>query len=205
MKIKVLTDHPIAYESFDHIEPKGTMNDYNKNSAYTNELFEKFGPELKYLDLGCAGAGFVEDIEALGALGVGIDGSDYSLRHKRAAWADDKIPHRLFTADITQPFTIIDEETGERVLFDVISAFDVLEHIYAEDLPQLLKNVTDHLRPSGYFLAGIATFPDEGYHVTLAGEDWWADTFLNNGFKESDWVINNFGRVTSINWVVQKA
>ena len=56
---KLLTDFPIAYESYDHTNPKGTKQDNTKNGLYVRNLIRKLGPNMKYLDLGCAGGGFV--------------------------------------------------------------------------------------------------------------------------------------------------
>ena len=46
-----------------------------------------------------------------GGFAVGVEGSDYSQRHKRAEWAT--IPDHLFTTDATVPFQL-SEEVGRR-------------------------------------------------------------------------------------------
>lgn len=200
LKAKIITDFPIAYESHDHIEPKGTRNDNTKNGGYVRELIRRFGSEMRYMDLGCAGGGFVSQFLNNNVFAIGIEGSDYGLKNKTGEWGN--IPDNLFTADITKPFSIVDEENN-RIEFDTISAFDVLEHIHEADLPQLLTNIHNHLKQGGIFTAGIATFPDEGYHVTLKEESWWNDLHSQHGFLRID-PMENFGRSTSINAVYLK-
>ena len=200
-KPRVITDFPVAYESNDHINPKGTVNDNTKNEAYVRELVGRFGQNMQYMDLGCAGGGFVSQFLERGILAVGIEGSDHNLKNKRAEWA--VWPDYLFTADITQPFTVQDEN-GEKILFDAISAFDVLEHIpETPHLDGLLTNVTDHLKVGGVFVVSIATFPDEGYHVTLQEKPWWSAKFEKYNLKEAQ-TLKQFGRWSSICAVYEK-
>lgn len=198
--VKVLTEHPVAYESYDHIEPKGARNDNTKNGAYVRGLIRKFGKDMKYMDLGCAGGGFIAQFLFNEVFAIGIDGSDYGLKNQTGEWGN--IPDNLFTADITKPFKVVDDE-GNRVQFDAISAFDVLEHIQESDLPQLLNNIRDHLKVGGIFIAGIATFPDEGYHVTLKEEAWWDNLHRDFGLIRDE-PLEYFGRNTSINAVYKK-
>lgn len=200
MKVSIVTDHPIAYESNDHINPKGTSHDNTKNGLFTNAILQKVGKEINYADWGCAGGGFVKDFYDAGInLAVGVEGSDYSKNKKRAEWAT--IPDNLFTADITKPFHFVDENNN-KVLFDVISCYDVLEHIPEQDLQGLIDNLKAQLKPGGYFVTAIADFPDEGYHVTLKPLVWWCDLFCNQGFR--DWGLlepEQYGRNSSFNVV----
>ncbi len=196
----VVTYHPVAVESYDHIEPKGTRNDNTKNGMYVRSLIRRFGADMRYMDLGCAGGGFVAQFLNNNVFAVGIDGSDYGLKNQTGEWGN--IPNNLFTADITKPFSVIDDKS-QPILFDAVSAFDVLEHISESDLPQLLSNVRSHLKVGGIFVAGIATFPDEGYHVTLKPEEWWDALHREHGLFRTD-ALEHFGRNTSINAVYEK-
>lgn len=197
---KVITDYPVALESYDHIEPKGTRNDNTKNGMYVRSLIRRFGTDMRYMDLGCAGGGFVAQFLNNNVFAVGIDGSDYGLKNQTGEWGN--IPNNLFTADITKPFSVIDDES-QPIQFDAISAFDVLEHISESDLPQLLGNIRSHLKLGGIFIAGIATFPDEGYHVTLKPEEWWNDLHASQRLVRTEG-LEHFGRETSINAVYVK-
>lgn len=202
--MKVQTDFPIAYESYDHIEPKGTMNDNTHNELFVQHMESLFGRKITMSDWGCAGGGIVKDFLDAGHEAVGVEGSDYSLREKRAEWAT--IPDNLFTADITKPLFISDEQDRMPVC-DLITAWDVLEHIEEKDLGNVIANVRNNLKYGGVFIASIATFPDHPHHVTLKEEDWWLDLFkkykmisikaeLPNG--------TNLGRESSFSVVLKK-
>lgn len=172
--MNLLTDFPIAYESFDHIEPKGTMHDNTHHKLFVDRVNEiSSGNKIKFADLGCSGGGLVKDFLDDGHDAIGIEGSDYSQRNKRAEWAT--IPDNLFTADITKPFFIVtDNSTGQ---CDIITAWDVLEHIHEIDLGVLITNIRNNLKTNGLFVASVATFEDHPHHVTLKEKDWWLNLF----------------------------
>lgn len=196
-KVSIVTDHPIAYESKDHQEPFGTARDNTKNGMYVRELIARCGRNMKYMDIGCSGGGFVRQFLEQGVFAVGVEGSDYSKIRKRAEWG--VIPDYLFTADVTKPMHFIDEN-DERVLFDAISAWDVLEHIKTEDLPELINNLRANLADGGLFIASIATFKDaEGLHVTLQHKPWWDELFKSFGFVEAA-PMTNWGRPCNQPW-----
>src|SRR5262245_39012605 len=123
-RIVVCTDHPIASDSLDHTEPRGTAQDNSRNRRFNWKLYELFGEldrPMGGLGLGWAGGGFVRDCLYDGRLGVGVEGSDYSARFGRAEW-----PvlggRNLFTADITRPFEVRAGETPAaegRLAFEV--------------------------------------------------------------------------------------
>lgn len=172
--MNLVTDFPIAYESFDHIEPKGTAADNTHCMAFVTRVEElSNGRKIKFADLGCSGGGLVKDFIDNGHEAIGIEGSDYSLRNKRAEWAT--IPDHLTTADITKPFFIVsDGVTGQ---CDIITAWDVLEHISENDLGVLIGNIRNNLKTGGLFVASVATFEDHPHHVTLKEKDWWLNLF----------------------------
>lgn len=172
--MNLITDFPIAYESYDHIEPKGTAADNTHCPAFVKRVEElSNGKKIKFADLGCSGGGLVKDFIDSGHEAIGIEGSDYSLRNKRAEWAT--IPDHLTTADITKPFFIVNEGiTGQ---CDVMTAWDVLEHIHENDLGVLISNIRNNLKTGGLFVASVATFEDHPHHVTLKDRDWWINLF----------------------------
>ena len=172
--MNLITDFPIAYESFDHIEPKGTRADNTHHMPFVKRVEElSNGNKIKFADLGCSGGGLVKDFIDCGHEAIGIEGSDYSLRNKRAEWAT--IPDHLVTADITKPFFIITE--GNIGQCDMITAWDVLEHISENDLGVLITNIRNNLKMGGLFVASVATFEDHPHHVTLKEKDWWLNLF----------------------------
>jgi cyclopropane fatty-acyl-phospholipid synthase-like methyltransferase len=180
--IRFYTDHLHPLYSKDYTEPKGGAHDNSNSEEFVNCFKQK---SINYLDLGCAGAAIVESMFNQGHNSFGIDGSDSQKKEGLNSWG--RIPERLFNADITESFHFVDEDTSERVKFDVISAWDVLEHLYEDRLPSFCDNLKNNLKPDGMFVCGVADFPDEGYHVTLHNKDWWVDMFDKNGFVlESD-------------------
>lgn len=197
IKPKIVTEHPIAYKSNDHLQPFGTARDNTKNGAYVRELIRRCGSDMKYMDLGCSGGGFVYQFLNSGAFAVGVEGSDFSKKNQRAEWAN--IPDYLFTGDITKPFHFVDENE-EKILFNAISAWDVLEHIPREDLPNLIKNLQDNLVDGGLFVASVATYQDlESLHMTIEMKPWWDNLFNSHGFVEVD-RMENWGRPCNQSW-----
>lgn len=174
--MKVITDFPVAYESYDHIEPKGAANDNTQGLSFVRRVEEiSDGNKIKFADLGCSGGGLVKNFIDAGHQAVGIEGSDYSLKNKRAEWAT--IPQHLFTADITKPFFITGLENATLAQCDIVTAWDVLEHIHEVDLGVLITNIRNNLKTNGLFVATVATFADVPHHVTLKEQDWWLKIF----------------------------
>lgn len=186
---KVLTSYPVAYESIDHTQPAGTANDNSRNHRFNDKVYTFFQKTpLRFLDLGCAGGGFVKDCIDDGHEAVGLEGSDYSLIRQRAEWST--IPQNLFTCDILKPFSIL--EDGDRAIFDCITSWEVLEHLTEEGLPTLCDNVLLHLSPSGLWINSIST--QIGIHHTLVRDrNWWKDLFLSKGFTYRDDLVFYFG------------
>ncbi len=184
------TDYPIAKDSNDTLVPKGTTSDdtrYPRFIRRCEDLFcTKEKKSLAFLDLGCSGGGMVLEALLRGHYALGLEGSDASLVQQRAEWR--LIPEHLKTCDIAKPFRLKDPETNQPLVFDVVTAWEVLEHIPAEQVQQLIDNIFDCLLPGGYFIASIASKPDldpvtkVDYHVNLQPIAWWQEQFENKGF-----------------------
>jgi 2-polyprenyl-3-methyl-5-hydroxy-6-metoxy-1,4-benzoquinol methylase len=179
MNIILKTDHPIAYDSPDHLMPWGTMRDNTTNADFIEEIHEFFKlnydlDTFNFMDLGCSGGQLAVDFYKQGNLAVGLEGSDYSVKHQRANWPEyhNKI---LFTCDVTKPYSLYDKE--EKVEFDIITAWEVVEHIHPDDLSDFFKYINDNLKPGGIFLASVSTIEDviEGFklHQTIFTEAEW--------------------------------
>lgn len=184
--VEVETQHPLAIKSDDHRFPRGTKNDNTRYPRFCYKCEEVFKKPLRFLDVGCAGGGLVFDFLSRGHFAIGIEGSDYSLRCQRAEWP--LIPMHLFTCDVTKPFSIKSQLAGEVLKFDIISAWEVLEHIPECALPQFFGNVLNHLADDGFFVASVATFEDKDlktgavWHVTVRPQDWWLRMVGDLGF-----------------------
>jgi cyclopropane fatty-acyl-phospholipid synthase-like methyltransferase len=211
--VKIITDHPLAEWSPDHIHPKGTATDSTTNAGFNRKLFALI-PGVSLLDLGCAGGGLVASIIYDHGFAIGVDGSDYSKQRSRASWST--IPGNLFTADITHPFTLEDDK-GNPVLFDVVTAWEVLEHIPESSVEAMMSNVERHLSPEGLFICSISQSRDhwEGfdYHVTIEQRPWWIGKLGELGWRERpelndyftpDWVRGPDRGMDSFAMVVSK-
>jgi SAM-dependent methyltransferase len=181
-------DKPIADDSLDHIEPRGTARDNTHWVPFVAKCEEIFGfRDLRYLDLGCAGGGLVFDFAIRRHFAIGLEGSDYSLKCKRAEWAT--VPDNLFTCDITRPFLITDKRTQSPMLFDVIGIWDALEHLPEAHLDTFFENVRTHLAPDGLFCGTVSTRSASksesggNHHQTVQPRSWWDRQFLRSGFE----------------------
>ena len=173
-QIAVQTKFPIAYESPDHIVPFGTTRDNSTNKKFVDYMASKLKSEmpeaqLGVLDLGCSGGQLVRDFLDLGWMAVGLEGSDFSLKHRRANWPA-LAGKSLFTCDITKPFTVMAGHKPAR--FHLLTMWEVLEHIHPKDLPQLFTNILAHLEPGGYFVASTTSTPDIHDGVDLHQTKW---------------------------------
>jgi SAM-dependent methyltransferase len=187
--INLFTDYALAFNSKDHLHPWGTRNDNTRSSRFCSACERQFkGRPLSFLDLGCSGGGLVFDFLVRGHQAIGLEGSDFSLKNQRAEWRT--IPNFLKTCDITKPFRLTDSETEQFKHFDVISIWEVLEHIHRNDLPMLFANVRNHLKSDGVFIGSIALRDDivdgVNYHQTVMHQEWWANTFQANGLQFVD-------------------
>lgn len=174
------TDYPVAFDSNDHLHPWGAANDNTSCPAFLAacERIIKKRP-IHYLDLGCAGGQLVREFIDADHIAVGVDGATAAMREN---WREN--PHNYFGADISRPFRL--SLATDFFWFDVITAWEVPEHIPEERVPQFAANIREHLHPAhGMFVASISTRPDvvdgHQYHVTVQPEEWWRKIFMQNG------------------------
>lgn len=182
--IKIQSNHPVAFDSLDHIYPWGTARDNSRNINFNKKIFKIYNKQhpVKILDLGCSGGGAVEDFIEYGALAIGLEGSNYSKILQRAAWS--KLSDRfLFTCDITKEFII--EISGNTLLFDCITSWDVLEHLNENELEQLIHNIKNHSQEHSLIILSISTADDLingiNFHRTVKPESWWVELFRDKG------------------------
>lgn len=185
-QVRIATEHPVAIHSNDHLHPRGTANDNTRAPFFIRKCEELFpNKKLKYMDIGCAGGGLVLDALLRGHFAIGLEGSDYSLLHQRAEWR--ALRNNLFTCDVTYPFEVKSAKSDEHIYFDVISAWEVLEHIPEECLDQMIDNIVSHLEDGGIFVGTAAQFEDydpisgASMHVTIRPQEWWEQKFTEHG------------------------
>lgn len=189
-----------AYNSPDHIMPRGTSHDNSVNRRFNQKFYalmsDKDRTMLRVLDLGCAGGGFVKSLFDDGCLAVGLEGSDFSKRRGRAEWRT--IPEYLFTCDITGEFQIyLDKGDGPKPLqFDLIACWEVMEHIAEPDIDAVVANVKRHLAENGIWICSITPVDDiyleMNYHQTVKPKQWWIGTFRNMGLIHYESYVSYF-------------
>ena len=183
-KITVKCEKEVAYDSPDHIHPEGTRKDNSVNRLFNKKLYRLFGEykQLRILDLGCSGGGFVKECIDGGHIAIGLEGSDYSKKFKRAEWRT--IPENLFTCDITKDFDIY--FNNKRMMFNVVTSWELLEHIKEKELIKLAENVKKHLSKDGIWIMSISTVSSKvngvELHQTIKPKKWWINKFKEMGF-----------------------
>lgn len=196
--IKVITEHPIAIASLDHINPFGCIRDNNSFSYYILDVKKYFNNQkINVLDLGCAGGQIIIDHLNLGDLAVGLEGSSHALngagKHNWDLYKDKN----LFLCDITEKFSILDDN-GETIKFDIIQMWEVLEHIPENKLNILLDNIKKHLKTNGIFIGSVATYHCiSGTHVSVFEKSKWSEIFKTSGFDMQPYCFNCVPRPVS--------
>lgn len=187
VKFSIQTNDPIAVDSLDHTHPCGAMRDCSANPWFNQALRRYYGRPFRTLDIGCAGGCFVKSLLDEGMEAVGIEGSDYMRENSLFHWPelDGK---NLFTCDATKYFDILSD--GRGCSFDVVTAWEVLEHIKMSDLEAFLHNVKNHLMPDGLFICSISsvdsphTYNGENVdlHRTIMPHEHWIEWMERAGF-----------------------
>jgi 2-polyprenyl-3-methyl-5-hydroxy-6-metoxy-1,4-benzoquinol methylase len=185
MSFKVLTEYPVATTSPDYIHPHGTMRDNHTSIPFIEEVVtHHFGDRKIYvMDLGCSGGQLIKDFYDLGHFAIGLEGSDYSAKIGRACWEEGYNKY-LFTCDCAKPYQILFDENS--VLFDLITAWEVIEHIHPDELDQFFLNIYNHLKDDGFFVGSISTKNEiiEGVvlHQSVFDENKWKTEILTKYF-----------------------
>ncbi len=199
LKFILQTDKPVAVDSPDYLVPHGTKLDNSKNQLFNKKLYALFGGKpLHVLDLGCSGGGFIKNCIDDGHIGIGLEGSDYSQKIGRAEWKT--IPNNLFTCDITAEFYLnaIDESSRiqSEMKFNAITAWEFIEHIKTEDLPNVCQNVSRHLEKGGLWIMSVShneeVIDGMRLHQTVQNQEWWENFFRSVGFKNHPHLVSYF-------------
>ena len=192
--MKVLTENPVAINSLDYLYPCGTAHDNTTSSEFINEVEAYFNNKrIKYLDIGCSGGQLVVDFHNRGHQAIGIEGSDYSVHHGRANWPTF---HNtiLYTCDATKPYSIV-EDDNQKVKFDCITAWEVVEHIPKPDLDMFFTNIVNHMHDESIFVASINQLDGIwlaggeviNHHQSAFDKEIWYTEILNKHFIIKDY------------------
>jgi SAM-dependent methyltransferase len=200
--IHVAREREVAYTSPDHIMPWGTRRDNSRNRRFNEKLYALFSTvetPLSILDMGCSGGGaggFVKDCIDDGCIAIGLEGSDFSKRFRRAEWRT--IPEALYTCDVTGTFDItVDSANGpQRLLFDVITCWEMIEHLTEEGIERVSANVLRHLKPTGLWIMSVSPNEEiiggQRLHQTVQPRAWWINKFSQLGLQHNERLVNYF-------------
>lgn len=208
------TLHLENFEDEENFTPKKLKNesgagcDFFTDVKFIEEVIGRFplenGEKLNWLDLGCAGGKLILDISKNKKtdICIGLDGSVGVYKQK--SWSSGKNKNVLRNADLSKEF-FIEYETGERVIFDVITAWELVEHFYENELETFFTNVYNHLSDEGVFIGSAANYPDvrdeNGYSPS--------DPLFDKNGKHYDlhkifWDRNTWNRFLSKWFVIQE-
>jgi 2-polyprenyl-3-methyl-5-hydroxy-6-metoxy-1,4-benzoquinol methylase len=119
----------------------------SRNRLFKSLVFQQMAPagKTKFLEIGCGTGDFIRQI--IGHNELAITGSEIYL--KGLVYAQKNLPGVDFIQlDVTRG------QVGEK--FDMIVAFDVLEHI--EDDVSAISNINKMLGPGGVFIASVPQY-----------------------------------------------
>lgn len=102
-----------------------------------------FGPQLRILDWGCGPGGNFQFLEKYGQV-LGVDASDEAIR----ACREKNIRHVIKAGDLS--------EFKSNIKFDLITNFDVLEHIQEDE--KFLSDLRKLSIPGGYVLVTVPAY-----------------------------------------------
>lgn len=179
---KLEAERLVAFDSPDHLVPHGTANDNSKNRRFNDFVYKFVQSTIKLMDLGCSGGGMIEDFVNDGHLAVGLEGSDFSLKTKRACWAT--IPDNLFTCDVSKKYQVFYND--EPFKAHVITAWEVMEHFKTEDVPCVIEQIYKHLEDGGLFIGSISlsAVHNEIWHQCVQNREWWNAQFSKFTFRQ---------------------
>lgn len=175
--IRLVTEHPIAADSPDHITPWGAVHNNITNYAFVLAMRRRrqFGT---FLDLGCSNGRLVRDFLRIQWTAVGLEGTDAPKRLQCGAWKHLADKH-LFTCDIGRPWLLVQDD--HPLKFDVITAWDVLEHLDVARLETLAANIRQHSHPGTLLIVTTDNSSERPLgvelHVTRWSREQWQNFF----------------------------
>jgi 2-polyprenyl-3-methyl-5-hydroxy-6-metoxy-1,4-benzoquinol methylase len=130
-----------------------------------DRLIEDFHPKT-VLDAGCAIGLLVEALRDRGVEAEGIDFSEFAVNHSR-----EDIRRHLTVGSITEPL-------AKR--YDIITCFEVLEHMPRQDADQAIANLssfTDEI-----ILTSTPEHFRDPTHTNIHPQEYWTERFARHGF-----------------------
>ena len=113
--------------------------------------------------------------------------------------------NRLFTADATAPFSIVESKQG-KIGFSLITAWEFIEHIEENKLIDVFKNIDNHLSVNGVVIMSVSPIDDfvdgVNLHRTVKPYEWWVNKCLDLGFRHHPEAVAYFA---PDNWIRYEA
>jgi ubiquinone/menaquinone biosynthesis C-methylase UbiE len=157
---------------------KSGYQGYTMEQGYIDlakDLAKYFKP-TKALDLGCAKGYLVQGLRLLGIETYGIDVSEYAV-----STAPENIKKFVCVGSTTDLSRFKDKE------FDLITCYDILEHLTDEELSKTLPEITRVLKPSGYLTMKCPfikyDWDADKSHINIKPEVEWITLFNQYGFE----------------------
>lgn len=164
---------------------------------YAKAIYEVFHPRW-VLDVGC-GPGWM--LSALQARGVNVRGLE-------APWATDLLTNvPIARCDLREPWSF-----GQK--FDVVTCFEVGEHLPAQYSADLVRRIVKHVELSGAVLfsaaipSGSTPAPGTTGHLTERSLGYWQAMFAELGWGQSqettNWLKEYLGQVPENRYVFNR-
>lgn len=133
-------------------------------------IVNKFSPS-SVLDVGCAKGFLVKALVELGVDAYGIDASKYAFGE-----VPEEIKDRI---SLGMAQELSDKDNS----FDVVTCFDVLEHIPEEDITKVLSNMLRITKQWLVIRVVTKELPDDvdAYYATIHDKDWWVEKIKETG------------------------
>jgi len=218
MKIKIMTKYPIATASPDFkiqqeelILPCSAGEDNSTSLKLIDKIGEHYAKtigvdkndlRLNCLDLGCGGGQLIVDLnkQSFTDTCIGLDGIAGTIGWPN--WLT--YPNNFYNVDLSKEYTILNAQTSEPMQFDLITSWEMIEHLHPQDIDIFFKTLHKHLSPTGMFIGSIAMFPDtrdtngfyEGHphhdptteqfvlHQTVMSREEWRETLKDYNLHE---------------------
>ncbi|KAJ8598206.1 hypothetical protein CTAYLR_005538 [Chrysophaeum taylorii] len=178
----------------------------NKNITHAKELVEYLGPMAwieSVLDVGCSHGKGVQLLWEAGKRAAGIDIAQVAIANARK-WrcGDDGCTRERCGVDVCFQVASATALPFASKSFDAIISTDVLEHIFSDDVPEVVRELTRVARRLvAVKVASIIERKNyaqkqalhlENLHVTTQRLDWWAEAFTNNSAWKLQDVIAHY-------------
>lgn len=148
----------MANEGYDRVDGIRQENAYNDFEA------KKFKDDLKFL---------YEKLDIKSVLDYGCGGSDWN----KPDFSEGKTAKEYFELEKVNHFEPA-RNLDEREMSDCVQSFDVLEHIYINDVPNLLREIFSYSKKLVVInvacYEAAALLPNgENAHITVRHPNWW--------------------------------